>query len=568
MKKVVKLLCIVFVLMLGSVTVQAASNTTLYVGQTKSLKLSGSKKGVVWTSSNKSIVSVNKKTGKIKALKKGSAVIKATYKGGSQKIKVTSKVCKHKYGNYKVTREATCSREGIKTATCKVCKVAKKTKKIKKVSHEVSDWEVIQESTCHEKGQKIGVCDVCGEEVTEKLPLSDTHSYKIASIKDATCKEEGVILEVCELCGKEKKTPTGKLSAHSWGSAEITTPATCAKTGVRTYTCKVCGEKKEEKLAKVAHVWDGGKITLEPKCISQGVKTYTCTACKATKEETVAAKGHTWKLMNTTVAAVCTKEGKGVYTCSVCNKMKEDVIPKTTHNYKAVITQPTCTTKGCTTYTCSICKDSYVDPDSYVNAIGHKYSLTSIVDPTTKALGYEVYTCSMCKNKENRNYCYYDPLKSMAFQSSVNTVSTSKDFANGAYFSPYAEYIWNGYGEGSAAGILDAKVGSMKSYNVPQTGVGSFAFAFKVSDSIFGSKCPAKKVTGNSGIQKGDIVVVMKDDKEYAYFVHDVTEDTLKVADGLSPVEIPIDPLKAVEVRWGVTINKSDVDYRITRYWD
>ncbi|MDO5425919.1 MAG: Ig-like domain-containing protein [Eubacteriales bacterium] len=68
----------------------SAKSVTLFPGQTKTLKVTGTSKKITWTSSKKSVATVNSK-GKITAKKKGTATITAKF--GSQKLtcKVTVK---------------------------------------------------------------------------------------------------------------------------------------------------------------------------------------------------------------------------------------------------------------------------------------------------------------------------------------------------------------------------------------------------------------------------------------------------------------------------------------------
>lgn len=66
---------------------------TLTVGKTYKLKVTGTKKKVKWSSSNKKIATVNSK-GKVTAKKKGTATITAKVDG--KKLKCTVKVCKAK----------------------------------------------------------------------------------------------------------------------------------------------------------------------------------------------------------------------------------------------------------------------------------------------------------------------------------------------------------------------------------------------------------------------------------------------------------------------------------------
>ena len=84
-----------FVSIGASVNVYAASiglnkkSLTLTVGKTATLKVKGTKKKVVWSSSNRKIATVTKK-GKVKARKKGTATIYA--KVGKKKLKCKVKV--------------------------------------------------------------------------------------------------------------------------------------------------------------------------------------------------------------------------------------------------------------------------------------------------------------------------------------------------------------------------------------------------------------------------------------------------------------------------------------------
>lgn len=67
----------------------SAAKKTLIVGQSIKLKVTGTKKQIIWSSSKKSVAKVSKK-GKVKALKKGTAVIRA--KAGAKTVKCKIKV--------------------------------------------------------------------------------------------------------------------------------------------------------------------------------------------------------------------------------------------------------------------------------------------------------------------------------------------------------------------------------------------------------------------------------------------------------------------------------------------
>ena len=81
----------------SAVEVQAATKVkisktklTLYVKKTATLKITGTKKKVTWSSSNKKVAKVSKK-GKVTAVKKGTATITAKVGGKKYKCKVTVK---------------------------------------------------------------------------------------------------------------------------------------------------------------------------------------------------------------------------------------------------------------------------------------------------------------------------------------------------------------------------------------------------------------------------------------------------------------------------------------------
>lgn len=74
-------------------------------------------------------------------------------------------------------------------------------------------------------------------------------------------------------------------------------------------------------------------------------------------------------------------------------KCFENITPCSEHNYINKIVSPTCTAKGYTTHTCSKC--GYTYNDTYVDALGHDYSVYSkTVAPTCTDKGYDVYNCS------------------------------------------------------------------------------------------------------------------------------------------------------------------------------
>ncbi len=99
---------VLIVLCIGTIKVEAAAvalNKTsceLTVGEKTTLKLSGTKAPITWTSSKKGVATVNK-AGKVTAKKAGTTVIKAKVSGKTYSCKVTVKNASANATNIKVT---------------------------------------------------------------------------------------------------------------------------------------------------------------------------------------------------------------------------------------------------------------------------------------------------------------------------------------------------------------------------------------------------------------------------------------------------------------------------------
>lgn len=208
--------CLVFMLVLSVVPMQAQAKTkvkinktkaTIYVGKTTTLKITGTNKKIKWSSSNKKIATVSSK-GKVTAKKKGTATITAKVSGKSYKCKVT---VKNPYLN--ATKKKL---EVKKTYTLKLTgATAKKYTSSKKSVATVSS-----------KGK---ITAVKAGTATITVTDSNKKTYK------------------CVITVTNKK-PT---HTHSY-TAKVTTPATCTKNGVKTYTCS-CGNSYTETIEKIDH---------------------------------------------------------------------------------------------------------------------------------------------------------------------------------------------------------------------------------------------------------------------------------------------------------------------------
>ena len=76
--------------------------------------------------------------------------------------------------------------------------------------HTFGDWTVTKEATCTEEGSKVGVCEVCKKEVTKKIDAKG-HCYgEYVSNNDATKEADGTKTRECSVCGhKDTVTDEG-----------------------------------------------------------------------------------------------------------------------------------------------------------------------------------------------------------------------------------------------------------------------------------------------------------------------------------------------------------------------
>lgn len=127
--------------------------------------------------------------------------------------------------------------------------------------HEFGEWTTTQEATCTDEGVLTRICTKCGEEETEAIELKE-HTWE-----EATC----IAPKTCSSCG----TTEGEAAGHVWEDATCTKPKTCQACGetegepnghmwtkatcTTAKTCSVCGETDGSPLG---HSYSVGKCTV------------------------------------------------------------------------------------------------------------------------------------------------------------------------------------------------------------------------------------------------------------------------------------------------------------------
>ena len=115
------------------------------------------------------------------------------------------------------------------------------------IKHVFGEWAVTKAATCTEAGVSTRTCTVCGAEETLTVPALGHKFGEWTETKAATCTETGVSTRTCTVCGEAKETKDIPALGHKFGEWTETKAATCTEPGVSTRTCTVCGEAKETK---------------------------------------------------------------------------------------------------------------------------------------------------------------------------------------------------------------------------------------------------------------------------------------------------------------------------------
>ncbi len=177
---------------------------------------------------------------------------------------------------------ATCTTDG-KTAGshCSVCgKVIKAQTVIKATGHKYGEWAVTKEPTCTAAGTQSRTCSVC-KNIENKTIKAKGHTEVADSAVAATCTTDGKTAgSHCSVCGTVIKAQTViKATGHKYGSWTVTKAATCTEAGSQKRSCTVCGNTETQTIKATGHKASGWMIDKQPDIGVKGSKHKECTVC-------------------------------------------------------------------------------------------------------------------------------------------------------------------------------------------------------------------------------------------------------------------------------------------------
>lgn len=121
------------------------------------------------------------------------------------------------------------------------------------VSGHDGEWKVTKEPTCTEPGAEVLVCTVCGEQLESREIPARGHSLTHTPAKDATCTEAGnKEFWTCETCGKYFSDADGKHEidleetviaplGHSFQHVDAVAPTVDSEGNIEYWFCPSCG---------------------------------------------------------------------------------------------------------------------------------------------------------------------------------------------------------------------------------------------------------------------------------------------------------------------------------------
>ena len=172
---------------------------------------------------------------------------------GTQTINATG----HKFVNYVSNNDATCTKDGTKTATCSNagCKVTNTiTDTGSKLSHTSTGERINAETaTCMKEGYTGDLVCTCGAVVKkgEVIPVSDHSPILVGATKESCIIDGYTGDKICRYCNTEiaKGLVIPAIGTHDYSEWETVLEATDLKVGRKERFCSMCGIKESEVIA-------------------------------------------------------------------------------------------------------------------------------------------------------------------------------------------------------------------------------------------------------------------------------------------------------------------------------
>lgn len=253
-------------------------------------------------------------------------------------------------------------------------------------NHVYGDWKITKDATCTEEGERVRTCLNDGAHIEKETIPALGHNFNTEYTIDAnpTCVSQGIKSRHCSRCSKQTDVTFIEKLGHDWGVGWIIDEnSTCTTNGKKHRQCYREGcvvGSEEEIIPAVPHEYGEPVWTWTDEYRRVTAK-LTCTMCGGER----VLKG---EITRSTDNATCTVAGDITYTAKVTFNGKEytdtqNVTSQTLpHDGELVstITGPTCTTDGEGNFKCKDCALEYVDK---IFALGHEFGEWEVTKKAT-----------------------------------------------------------------------------------------------------------------------------------------------------------------------------------------
>ena len=256
----------------------------------------------------------------------------------------------HQFLTYTSDKNATCTKDGTKTAQC-TCGVEKTVADEGSALGHSYTYEVTKEPDCTEKGTITYTCIRGDHSYTQEIAAKG-HSYTAQTVAP-TCTEQGYTLYTCSACNDTYRDSFTAALEHNWDSGNIKKAAGCTESGEKVYTCARCHETRSEEIEPLGHSFKVWTIRSYASCTEDGSKFSTCSRCKEVVNQTIPAFGHSWSEWEQSEAPQCESDGKLSRYCQICGTQEYDSITALGHEMVEKTTPPADGKPGMIYYECA-----------------------------------------------------------------------------------------------------------------------------------------------------------------------------------------------------------------------
>ena len=192
-----------------------------------------------------------------------------------------------------------------------------------KHTHKWDEWYVTSEPTCTVDGEQERICTICGERQTKAIKASHRWGEWV-TLTESTCVENGIEERRCTVC-QEIDQRYLDLAPHTWGEGEVVLEPTCTESGEIRYICSVCHGERSEYVSPLGHDYaqdEYGEDIVDwsyaPTCLEYGEGTKECQRCHHLEYVYMDPLGHDIQLVDDGIEPAYGMAKVRLYECSRC----------------------------------------------------------------------------------------------------------------------------------------------------------------------------------------------------------------------------------------------------------